>query len=156
MTSKASQYRVIAENRKARHDYFIQETIEAGIVLNGTEVKSLRAGQGSIQESHAGEMEEEIYLFNAFIPEYLEANRFNHTPRRPRKLLLKRKEINKLLGAIRRKGITLVPLTFHFNDQGRVKVSLGLASGKKQADKRAVDKQRDWERDKARIMRAKG
>ena len=156
MASKSSQYRVIAENRKARHDYFIQDTLEAGIILTGTEVKSLRAGQGSIQESHAGEMEEAIYLFNAFIPEYLEANRFNHTPRRPRKLLLKRKEINKLLGAIRRKGITLVPLNFYFNDQGRVKVSLGLAAGKKQADKRAVDKQRDWERDKARIMRAKG
>lgn len=155
-SERPSQYRVITENRKARHDYFINETLEVGIVLTGTEVKSLRRGQGSITEAHAGEMEGELFLFNAFIPEYLEANRFNHVPRRPRKLLVRKRERNKLLGAVRRKGATLVPLNCYFNDRGIAKITLGLATGKKLTDKRNSAKEKDWQRDKARIMRGRG
>ncbi|HTH97442.1 MAG TPA: SsrA-binding protein SmpB [Stellaceae bacterium] len=145
--------RFVAQNRRARHEYFIQESVEAGVALVGTEVKSLRAGHASIAESFAREQGGEIFLLNAHIAEYPAASRFNHEPRRPRKLLLNRKEINKLLGSIKREGVTLVPLSIYFNDRGKAKVELGLAKGKKKADKREAEKQRDWNRDKARILR---
>lgn len=143
----------IAQNRRARFDYFIDETLEAGIVLTGTEVKSLRQGRASINEAYAGEMGGELYLFNAHIPEYLPANRFNHEPKRPRKLLVKKRELNRLLGAVKREGVTLVPLALFFNRRGLVKLQIGLARGKKQHDKRETEKARDWQRQKQRIMR---
>jgi SsrA-binding protein len=146
----------IALNKRARFDYYIEETIEAGIVLTGSEVKSLRAGEGSIAESYASAEGEELFLINAYIPIYNEASLFNHEPRRPRKLLLRRRELNKLLASIRKKGMTLVPLCLYFNVRGIAKVELGLASGKKKADKRTVEKARDWEREKGRLMRQKG
>ena len=148
--------RSIAVNRKARRDYFIDETFEAGIVLQGSEVKSMRAGRGSINESYATEREGEIYLINAHIPEYAPANRQNHDPRRPRKLLLHSREVKRLIGSIQREGMTLVPLSLYFNEKGRVKVELGLAHGKRQYDKRAAERDRDWGRQKARIMRDRG
>ena len=148
--------RIAAQNRKARHDYLIEDTLEAGIMLAGTEVKALRQGSASIGEAYAGESDGELYLFNAYIPEYEAANRFNHQPRRPRKLLLHRREMNRLLGQIRREGVTVVPLAFYFNERGRLKVELGLARGKKKADRRAAEKARDWRREQARLMREKG
>ena len=148
--------RSIAVNRKARRDYFIDETFEAGIVLHGSEVKSMRAGRGSINESYASEREGEIYMVNAHIPEYAPANRQNHDPRRPRKLLLHSREIKRLLGSIQREGMTLIPLSLYFNEKGRVKVELGLAHGKRQYDKRAAERDRDWGRQKERIMRDRG
>jgi SsrA-binding protein len=156
MSSNSDQYRVVAQNRRARFDYEILETLEVGIILTGSEVKSLRLGTSSINESFAGEMEGEIFLFNANIPEYLQANRFNHEPKRPRKLLMRKRQVNKFLTAIRRKGMTLVPLKLFFNAKGRAKLELGLGKGKKAVDKRDTIKERDWQRDKARIMRAKG
>lgn len=141
-----------AQNRRARHDYLIQDTLEAGMVLAGTEVKMLRQGQASINEAYATERDGELYLINAHIPEYKPA-RMNHEPGRPRKLLVHRKELNKLLGAIRREGMTLVPLGIYFNPRGLAKCELGLAKGKKKADKREAEKTRDWQRDKARLMR---
>lgn len=148
--------RYAAQNRRARHDYLIEDTLEAGLVLQGSEVKVLRTGQASIAEAYADEQAGELFLVNANIPEYKAANRFSHQPRRPRKLLLHRKEMNKLLGAIRREGMTIVPLSIYFNERGRAKVELGLAHGKKKADRRQAEKNRDWQRDKARIMRARG
>jgi SsrA-binding protein len=148
--------RYAAQNRRARHDYLIEDTLEAGLVLQGSEVKVLRTGQASIAEAYAEPEGGELYLVNANIPEYKAANRFGHQPRRPRKLLLHRKEMNKLLGAIRREGVTIVPLSIYFNERGRAKVELGLATGKKKADRRQAEKDRDWQRDKARIMRARG
>lgn len=148
--------RYAAQNRRARHDYLIEDTLEAGLVLQGSEVKVLRAGQASIAEAYADAQAGELFLVNANIPEYKAANRFGHQPRRPRKLLLHRKEMNKLLGAIRREGVTIVPLSIYFNERGRAKVELGLAHGKKKADRRQSEKDRDWQRDKARIMRARG
>ncbi len=148
--------RYAAQNRRARHDYLIEDTLEAGLVLQGSEVKVLRTGQASIAEAYADEQAGELFLVNANIPEYKAANRFSHQPRRPRKLLLHRKEMNKLLGAIRREGMTIVPLSIYFNQRGRAKVELGLAHGKKKADRRQAEKDRDWQRDKARIMRARG
>lgn len=149
--------RSVAQNRRARHDYFIVDTCEAGIMLAGTEVKTLRAGQASIQESFAGEKDGGLYLFNAYIPEYTQAGaHLQHETRRPRKLLLHRREINKLLGAVSRDGMTLVPLSVYFNARGLAKVELGLAKGKKKEDKREAEKQRDWQRDKARLMRERG
>ncbi len=148
--------KVVALNKRARFDYQIEDTFEAGIVLYGSEVKSLRAGKGSIAESYASDEGDELYLINAFIPEYFEAARFNHEPKRPRKLLLRRRELNRLLGAIRRKGMTLVPLSIYFNKRGLAKVELGLGVGKKKADKRATEKERDWQREKGRLMRTKG
>jgi SsrA-binding protein len=147
--------RFVAQNRKARHDYFIEDSLEAGLVLVGTEVKSLRAGHASIAESYAREQDGAIYLLNAHIGEYAAASRFNHEPRRPRKLLLNRKEINKLLGSIKREGVTLIPLSIYFSDSGRAKVELGLARGKRKVDKREAEKNRDWQRDKARLLRVK-
>ena len=148
--------RYAAQNRRARHDYLIEDTLEAGLVLQGSEVKVLRTGQASINEAYADAQAGELFLVNANIPEYKAANRFSHEPRRPRKLLLHRKEVNKLLGAIRREGVTIVPLSIYFNERGRAKVELGLAKGKKMADKRQAEKDRSWQRDKARIMRARG
>jgi SsrA-binding protein len=148
--------RPVAENRKARHTYFIDETVEAGIMLHGSEVKSLRTGQGTIAESYAEVRGGELYLVNAYIPEYSQANNFNHQTRRVRKLLMHKKEIERLGGLIQRSGVTLVPLKVYFNDRGIAKVELGLARGKKQHDKRETEKNRDWQRDKARLMREKG
>jgi len=148
--------RYAAQNRRARHDYLIEDTIEAGLVLQGSEVKVLRTGEASIAEAYADAQAGELFLVNANIPEYKAANRFSHEPRRPRKLLLHRKEMNKLLGAIRREGVTIVPLSIYFNERGRAKVELGLAHGKRKADRRQAEKNRDWQRDKARIMRARG
>ncbi|MGB8842772.1 MAG: SsrA-binding protein SmpB [Aliidongia sp.] len=146
--------RYVAQNRRARHDYFIDETIEAGIILEGTEVKSLRSGQGSIQEAFARETDGELWLVNAYVPPYQMAGpRFNHEPRRARKLLLRRKEIDKVMGLAKRAGVTLVPLGIYFNERGRAKVEIGLARGKKKSDKREAEKERDWQRDKGRIMR---
>ncbi|MEN0076930.1 MAG: SsrA-binding protein SmpB [Paracraurococcus sp.] len=148
---------IAAQNRKARHDYTIGETIEAGLALVGPEVKSLRAGRASLVEAWAGERDGEMWLFNCTIPEWQAGSvvaRFE--PRRPRKLLLHRKQVRELIGSITREGTTLVPLQIHFNDRGRAKVLLGLAEGKKKHDKRAAIAARDWARDKARLMRAKG
>lgn len=148
--------RYAAQNRRARHDYLIEDTLEAGLVLHGSEVKVLRQGQASIAEAYANESDGELFLVNANIPEYSAAKHFSHQPRRPRKLLLHRKEMARLLGAIRREGMTLVPLSIYFNERGRAKVELGLAHGKRKADKRQAEKTRDWQRDKARIMRSRG
>ncbi|MHB2165967.1 SsrA-binding protein SmpB [Alsobacter sp. R-9] len=149
-------YRIAAENRKARFNYEIGETFEAGIALSGTEVKSLRGGKATISESYAGEKNGEIWLVNAYIPEYLQANQFNHETKRPRKLLLHKREVNKLIGAVQREGMTIVPLKIYFNDRGRAKVEIGLARGKKLHDKRETEKARDWSREKARVLRDKG
>jgi len=156
MAAAPDQYRVVAQNRRAKFDYEIIETLEVGIILMGSEVKSLRLGTSSINESFAGEMEGEIFLFNANIPEYLQANQFNHEPKRPRKLLMKKRQLSKFLGAIRRKGMTLIPLKLYFNAKGRAKLELGLGRGKKTVDKRNTIKDRDWQRDKARLLRNKG
>jgi SsrA-binding protein len=156
MVKAAAAAQIAAQNRKARHDYFIEDTVEAGIMLVGTEVKALRGGKASIGEAFAGEQGGELYLFNAYIPEYEAANRFNHQPRRPRKLLVHKREMNRLLGQIRREGVTVVPLSFYFNPRGIVKVELGLARGKRKVDKRASEKEKDWKRDKARLMRNRG
>lgn len=150
------RYRVAADNRKARFNYEIKETIEAGLALQGTEIKSLRGGKATIGESYAGPMGDELYLFNSYIPEYLEANRFNHEVRRPRKLLLHRRQINKLMGAIQREGFTVVPLKVYFNEKGRAKIELGLGRGKKLHDKRETEKTRDWNRDKQRLLKTGG
>jgi SsrA-binding protein len=148
--------RVVADNRKARFNYFIDETFEAGLALTGTEVKSLRQGKATIAESYADARGGEIWLINSNIPEYLQANRFNHTPKRPRKLLLHRRQINKLVGAVEREGMTLIPLKLYFNEKGRAKLELALARGKKLYDKRETQKKRSWERERGRLMRQKG
>ena len=153
---KDDDHKVVADNRKARHLYFIESTLEAGIMLKGSEVKSLRGGKGNIAESHAQAKDGEIFLYNSYIPEYTEANRFNHEPRRVRKLLVRKAEARKLSVAVQREGMTLVPLRVYFNLKGIAKVELGLAKGKKLHDKRETEKSRDWARDKARLMRAKG
>jgi SsrA-binding protein len=147
--------RFAAQNRRARFDYLIEDTLEAGLMLTGSEVKVLRQGHASIAESYASEQGGELWLINAHIPEYKSATRFNHEPRRPRKLLVHRKELNRLMGAIKREGVTLVPISIYFNARGIAKLELGLAKGKKKADKREAEKARDWQRDKARIMREK-
>lgn len=151
-----AEKKVVALNKRARFDYFIEDTIEAGIVLFGSEVKSLRNGKGSIVESYASDEGDELFLINAFIPEYYEASRFNHNPKRPRKLLVRRRELDRLLIAIRRKGMTLIPLSLYFNARGIAKLELGLATGKKKSDKRDTEKARDWQREKGRLMRDKG
>ena len=148
--------RIVADNRAARYHYTIEDTLEAGIALTGTEVKSLRGGKATIGESYAGPSGNDLMLFNAYIPEYLEANRFNHDTKRPRRLLLHRRQINKLIGATQRQGYTVIPLKIYFNDKGRAKVELGLGKGKQLHDKRESVKERDWQRDKARLMRDKG
>ena len=145
--------KTVAENRRARFDYFIDDTFEAGIMLTGTEVKSLRFGEGSIAESYAELRGGEVWLVNANVPEFSHGNRWNHEAKRPRKLLLHAREIDKLTGAVERKGMTLVPLSVYFNRRGRAKVELALARGKNVADKRATIKERDWKREQSRIMR---
>jgi SsrA-binding protein len=148
--------KVVAENRRARFDYFVEERLEAGIELQGTEVKALRGGEGSIAESYALVEADEVFLINSHIPEYSHGNRMNHEPRRKRKLLLSRREIDKLNGAVTRQGLTLVPLSIYFNAAGRAKVELAVARGKKAHDKRDTIKERDWKREQGRIMRARG
>jgi len=156
LSKPLTKRKVVAENRKARFEYFIEDTFEAGIALQGTEVKSLRFGEGNITESYAEVKDGEVWLINANIPEYAFGNRENHQPRRPRKLLLHGREINKLHGAVNRQGMTLVPLSIYFNDRGRAKVELALAKGKKLHDKRETAKERDWQRDTARLLRDRG
>ena len=148
--------KVVAENRRARFDYFVDDRVEAGIALTGTEVKSLRHGEGSIAESYATVDGEEVWLINSHIPEYSHGNRLNHQPRRARKLLLKGREISKLQGAVARQGLTLVPLSLYFNSRGRAKVELAMARGKKVHDKRDTVKERDWKREQARLLRSRG
>jgi len=148
--------KVVAENRRARFDYFVEERLEAGIELQGTEVKALRGGEGSIAESYALVEGDEVFLINSHIPEYSHGNRMNHEPRRRRKLLLKGREIARLQGAVTRQGLTLVPLSLYFNTAGRAKVELAVARGKKAHDKRETIKERDWKREQGRIMRDRG
>ena len=148
--------RIIADNRKARFNYEIGEVFEAGIALTGSEVKSLRQGKASIGESYADARGGEIWLVNANIAEYLQAGRFNHLPKRPRRLLLHKRQINKLSGAVEREGMTLVPLKLYFNEKGRAKIEIALARGKKLYDKRQTEKKRSWERERGRLLRAKG
>ena len=148
--------KAIAENRRARFDFAIEETFIAGISLVGTEVKALRQGKANIAESYAGVEGEEIFLINANIPIYEPASQFNHLPTRPRKLLLKRREIDKLMGAVNRKGRTIVPLKMFFDERGLVKILIGLGVGKRQADKRETQKKRDWNKQKARLMKERG
>jgi len=157
MAAKTERPRkVVADNRKARFNYAIGDTFEAGIALTGTEVKSLRLGKATIAESYADSRNREIWLVNANIPEYLQANRFNHAPKRPRKLLMHRRQIDKLIGAVEREGMTLVPLKLYFNEKGRAKIEIALAKGKKLHDKRETEKKRDWDRERGRLMRDKG
>ena len=147
--------RPVAQNRRARHDYFIDETLEVGLILFGTEVKSLREGKASINESYAGESDGNLTLFNSHIPEYTAANRFNHEPRRLRPLLVKSRERDRLLGLMRREGCTLVPLKLYFNERGIAKIEVGVARGKRKIDKRQDQKTRDWNREKSRLLRHK-
>ena len=148
--------KVVAENRRARFDFAIEQVFEAGIALQGTEVKSLRFGEGTIAESYAEVKGNEVWLINSNIPEFGHGNRHNHEPRRPRKLLLNGREINKMHAGVMRQGMTLVPLSVYFNSRGRAKVELALAKGKKAHDKRDSIKERDWKRDKARLMKERG
>ena len=156
LPSPFDKQKVVAENRRARFDYFVEERLEAGIQLAGTEVKALRQGEGSIAESYATVDGDEVWLINSHIPEYSHGNRLNHEPRRPRKLLLKAREIAKLQGAITRQGLTIVPLSIYFNGRGKAKVELAVARGKKMHDKRETIKERDWKRDQARLLRQHG
>ncbi|HEY0147160.1 MAG TPA: SsrA-binding protein SmpB [Methylovirgula sp.] len=154
---KETSFKVVADNRRARFDYEIGETFEAGLVLTGTEVKSLRTGKASIGESYASlDKVGELYLLNANIPEYLQANRFNHQPKRARKLLLNTREISRLAKGLEREGMTIVPLKIYFNDRGRAKLELALGRGKKLHDKRETEKKRDWNREKSRLLRDRG
>jgi SsrA-binding protein len=148
--------KTVAENRRARFEYFLEEMFEAGIALTGTEVKSLRFGEGSIAESYAEVKGDEAWLVNANIPEFSHGNRFNHEPKRPRKLLLHSREVDKLRAAVTREGMTLIPISIYFNSRGRAKVELALAKGKKLHDKRETIKARDWKRDQARLLRDRG
>ena len=148
--------KIVAENRRARFDYSIEDKFEAGIVLTGTEVKSLRFGEGSIAESYAEISDGAVWLINSNVPEFSHGNRYNHEPRRPRKLLLHEREINRLHGAVAREGMTLVPLSVYFNTQGRAKVELALAKGRKAHDKREAIKEREWKREAGRLMRERG
>ena len=156
LPSTFDKQKVVAENRRARFDYFVEERLEAGIQLVGTEVKALRQGEGSIAEAYAAIEGEEVWLINSHVPEYSHGNRMNHEPRRPRKLLLKAREIAKLQGAVTRQGLTLVPLSIYFNGTGKAKVELAVARGKKMHDKRETIKERDWKRDQARLLRQHG
>ena len=157
MAEKKERLRkIVADNRRARFNYEIGEIFEAGIMLTGTEVKSLRLGKATIAESYADTRGREIWLVNANIPEYLQAGRFNHLPKRPRRLLLHKRQINKLAGAVEREGMTLVPLKLYFNAQGRAKIEIALGKGKKMHDKRDTLKKRSWDRERGRLMRDKG
>ena len=148
--------KTVAENRRARYEFFIEDVVEAGIALAGTEVKGLRSGQASIAEAYAEVKDGQLWLVNANIPEYKQGNRFNHEPKRPRKLLLHSRQIEKFHGLVTRQGMTLVPLSVYFNDRGRAKVELALAKGKQLHDKRETEKTRDWKREAARVMRERG
>ena len=150
------RFKIAAENRKARFHYAIDETLEAGIALTGSEVKSLRSGKAAIAESYADTRGGELWLVNSNITEYLQAGRFNHAPKRPRKLLLHKRQISKLIGAVEREGYTVVPLKLYFNAKGRAKLEIALARGKKLHDKRETEKKRSWERERGRLLRAKG
>lgn len=152
----SNEHKLIARNKRARFDYEITETLEAGIILKGSELKPIRQGRSSINESHAGEMQGSLFLFNMNIEEYTQAHRQNHEPKRPRQLLVRKRQLNKWLGAIGKKGMTIIPISVYFNDKGLVKVQLGLGRGKKTVDKRETIKQRDWERSKAKILRSRG
>jgi SsrA-binding protein len=156
MAKAADNRKLIAENRRARFDYAIEDTLEAGIQLTGTEVKSLRSGRANIAESYASAEKGELWLINATIPEYPPAGQFNHEPRRPRKLLVRSRELKKLVGAVERDGRTLAPLKLYFNPRGIAKVELALAKGKKAHDKREASKDRDWKRQQARLLRDRG
>jgi SsrA-binding protein len=157
MAAKADpNFKIVADNRKARFNYEIGEVFEAGIALTGSEVKSLRQGKATIAESYATAKAGELWLLNANIPEYLQAGRFNHAPKRQRRLLLHKSEITKLIGAVEREGMTLVPLKLFFNAKGRAKIEIALARGKKLHDKRETEKRRDWDRERGRLMRQKG
>ena len=148
--------KTVAENRRARYEYYIEDTLEAGIALAGTEVKGLRSGQASIAEAYAEAKDGQLWLVNATIPEYKQGNRFNHDPKRPRKLLLHARQIEKWSGAVTRQGMTVIPLSVYFNDKGRAKVELALGKGKQLHDKRATEKERDWKREASRVMRERG
>jgi SsrA-binding protein len=154
MAKEPRARKLVAQNRRAFHEYAIEERFEAGIVLTGSEVKSLREGRATIGEAHAGEMRGELFLFNAYIPEYGGANRFNHEVRRPRKLLMRRREVGRLMGAVQRQGMTLVPLALYFSPRGWAKIELALAKGKQLHDKRQSIKERDWQRERERVLRA--
>jgi SsrA-binding protein len=156
MAQKRESGKLVAENRKARFNYEIGDKLEAGIVLLGSEVKSLRAGKANIADAYASDEGGALYLINAHIAEYAQSSRANHDPTRPRKLLLHRREVGRLMGAIQRQGMTVVPLKLYFNARGIAKIELGLAKGKKLHDKRETEKKRDWERQKGRLMREKG
>lgn len=156
MAETQSNYKVIADNRRARFDYFLENNLEAGIALTGTEVKSLRQGRANIAESYVSVEGDELCLINADIPIYGHGNRFNHAPRRIRKLLLHRKEIHRFIVATQREGMTIVPTKLYFNDKGMVKLEIALAKGKKIHDKRETEANRDWQRDKARLLRDRG
>jgi SsrA-binding protein len=153
---KEPKPKTVADNRKARFNYEIGESFEAGIALTGTEVKSLRTGKATIAEAYADARGGEIWLINANIPEYLQGGRFNHEPKRPRRLLLHKRQINKLAGAVDREGMTIVPLKLYFNERGRAKLEIALARGKQLHDKRQTEKKRDWQREKGRLLRARG
>src|SRR5262249_50647171 len=155
MAEKKSGQKVVADNRRARFNYEIGETFEAGIALMGSEVKSLRQGKATIAESYADAREGEIWLINANIPEYLQAGRFNHPPKRPRRLLLHKRQIARLASAVEREGMTIVPLKLYFNDKGRAKLEVAVARGKKLHDKRQTEKKRSWERERGRLLRVK-
>ena len=156
MAKRPSDRKVACQNRKARHDYFITDTLEAGVALVGTEVKALREGGSQVTDAHAEPIGRELWLLNAHIPEYHGGNRFNHEPRRPRKLLVHRRQLERLIGAVEREGMTLIPLSIYFNERGRAKVELALAKGKKKHDKREAIRERDWQRERGRLLRARG
>jgi SsrA-binding protein len=151
-----SKFKVVADNRRARFNYELGETFEAGIALTGTEVKALRQGKATIAESYADSRDGELWLVNANIPEYLQGGRFNHAPKRPRKLLLHKRQIHKLAGAVDREGMTIVPLKLYFNEKGRAKLEIAVARGKKLHDKRETERKRSWERERGRLLRNKG
>lgn len=156
MSQQPERYKIAAENRKARFNFEILDVFEAGIMLSGTEVKSLRGGKAMIAESYAEIKNGEVMLINSYIPEYLQANRFNHEPKRPRKLLLHRRQIDKMDNAISREGMTVVPLKVFFNEKGRAKIEIAIARGKKLHDKRETEKARDWQREQGRVLRDRG
>ena len=156
MAESKPNYKVVADNRKARFNYEIGEVFEAGIALTGSEVKSLRQGRAAIAESYADVRHGELWLLNANITEYAQAGRFNHAPKRPRKLLLHKRQIDKLAAAVEREGMTIVPLKMYFNERGRAKVEVAIARGKKLFDKRQTEKKRDWKREQGRLMRSRG
>jgi SsrA-binding protein len=156
MPNKTDTRKIVADNRRARFNYEIGETLEAGIALTGTEVKSLRQARATISEAYADARDGELWLVNANIPEYLQGGRFNHAPKRPRKLLLHKRQIAKLASAVEREGMTIVPLKLYFNEKGRAKLELAVARGKKLHDKRETEKKRSWQRERSRLMRVKG